>query len=191
MSATDLVLWQGNTALTAVRKSDGAVTPLAAPAHFLGVTDGELVYTTGNLSKSLRAINLDGTQDRPLGAQLSYAGVVARTARVADQYYLESVLSCVPSASGDDGCSNGELQQIDIASGAVSVLGTLAHSGTYRFANLSPFINGDSQYPAVAGSPAIGNFNVSGLNGSVSTGDLYLVTPGTPASLVQLTHDVP
>ena len=129
-----------NSTILAVPRAGGLpITLLQTPtmdvmSYPLGVIGERLVYwkatpMVSDQSGDLRTVATNGQNDAPLAARATGAGAVFNRTQDRRQFTLTGVTWCqVPSGQPD--CRQGQMRYVDLASGAITVLGSLNGSPT-------------------------------------------------------------
>ncbi len=193
VSDTHLVLWQADPgkprseqAASAIAKTGGKVMTIDKVMP-IGHTAHKMIYRGG---KEVHAINFDGSGDVALGSLRGLGSLVGNRRWVADLFYTEGYVDCVPAAD-DPQCGNGRIEQVDVDSLARIDIGSLSHAGKHDAAAVSYGSHTMGiLLPAAATVPTFLGYQSFARRGGGAT-DLYTWTPGTAGSLKRLTHQLP
>lgn len=195
ISDTHVVMWQADpanprapNAASVVAKAGGAVVTVSN-ASALGTTARKMLYASGNVR---HAVDFDGSHDTVLGEGPGLGTMVGNRSWVADLFYNDGYVTCVPTTPADRKCSNGRLVQTQIDSLERIDIGPVAHAATYATAFWG--YGGHTLgmlFPAATGVPAFVGYQAFLQRGAGSVTDLYTWTPGSANSLVRLTKELP
>lgn len=191
-SANKLVLMQEDInrrgEISAVDKRSGAVSQLLAQpgdgSNAVWSVRGEtLYYFTGKptVAGELRRVQLDGSDDALVVTNLLMVGRVTSRLWVKGETTevggTAAVLACQPLPGSAD-CRGSTLLQIDLATRAVTVLGSFDNSSAPRW-----LAQGGAAYEGVKGAVISVHSSTAASAGAFTRKDLYVFNPGEANSL--------